>query len=214
MNNPVAEAQAARSPQRVLVLFAHPAVHHSRVQRALLTAARSVDDVTVHDLYDAYPDFDIDVPREQALLLAHDVIVWQHPFYWYSTPPLVKQWEDLVLQHGWAYGREGKALHGKRWLHAVSTGGGEHAYQHEGHNRFTMRELLAPLEQTARLCGMHWLSPFVVHSTHVLSDDALVSAAHDYARVLAALRDGLLDEQSASELPRLNADIAAVLRRA
>jgi len=108
-------AQGAATPQRVLVLFAHPAVHHSRVQRALVTAARTVADITIHDLYDAYPDFDIDVAREQALLVSHDVIVWQHPFYWYSTPPLVKQWEDLVLEHGWAYGRDGNALQGKLW---------------------------------------------------------------------------------------------------
>jgi glutathione-regulated potassium-efflux system ancillary protein KefG len=200
------------TPRRVLVLFAHPAVQHSRVQRALLHAARNVPDVTVHDLYDAYPDFDIDVAREQSLLLAHDVVVWQHPFYWYSTPPLVKQWEDLVLEHGWAYGRDGKALHGKWWLHAVSTGGGEQAYQHDGKNRFTIRELLAPLEQTALLCGMRWLAPFVVHSTHTLADDALAAAARDYARVLGGLRDGLLDEDAADTLPRLNANVSAILR--
>jgi len=179
----------------------------------LLTAARSVADVTVHDLYDAYSDFDIDVAREQALLLAHDIIVWQHPFYWYSTPPLVKQWGDLVLVHGWACQRDGTALHGKRWLHAVSTGGSEQAYQHNGNNRFTIRELLAPLEQTARLCGMRWLAPFVVHGTHVLVDDAFVEAAHDHARVLTALRDGVLDEDAAAELPRLNANVAALLRQ-
>jgi len=104
-------------------------------------------------------------------------------------------------------------LHGKRWLHAVSTGGGEQAYQHDGNNRFTIRELLAPLEQTARLCGMRWLAPFVVHGTHVLVDDALVEAAHDHARVLTALRDGVLDEDAAAELPRLNANVAALLRQ-
>ena len=35
--------------------------------------------MTFHDLYEAYPDFDIDVRREQALLLAHDVIVLPAP---------------------------------------------------------------------------------------------------------------------------------------
>ncbi len=202
------------TPCRVLVLFAHPAVHHSRVHRTLLASARTVADVTVHDLYEHYPDFDIDVEVEQQLLLAHDVIVWQHPFYWYSTPPLVKQWEDLVLEHGWAYGREGTALHGKRWLHVVSAGGGEQAYQHEGHNRYTMRELLAPLEQTARLCGLVWLPPFVVHGTHVLPDEEIARAAADYVRLLEALRDRTLDEQAAASAPRLNADLDAIIRSA
>jgi glutathione-regulated potassium-efflux system ancillary protein KefG len=175
---------------RVLVLFAHPALHRSRVQRALLGAARAVSDVTVHDLYDAYPDLDIDVPREQALLTAHDVVVWQHPLFWYSTPPIVKQWQDLVLEHGWAYGREGRALAGKTRLHAVSAGGGEQAYRAEGRNRHTVAELLVPLEQTARLCGMRWRAPFVVHGTHTLDDVAIADAARDYAALLAALREG------------------------
>jgi glutathione-regulated potassium-efflux system ancillary protein KefG len=177
--------------KRVLVLFAHPALHHSRVQRAMLTAARHVPDITVHDLYESYPDFDIDVAHEQSLLLTHDTIVVQHPFYWYSTPPLVKQWEDLVLEHGWAYGRGGTALHGKSWMHAVSAGGRHEAYQPDGHNRYTVTQLLAPLEQTARLCGMTWLAPFVVHGTHLLHDADIAEAAKGYAARLQQLRDGV-----------------------
>jgi len=61
-----------------------------------------------------------------------------------DTPPLLKQWEDLVLEHGWAYGRSGTALRGKHAMHIITAGGREEAYQHEGYNRFTMRELLAP----------------------------------------------------------------------
>ena len=199
---------------RVLVLFAHPALHHSRVQHALLAAARTVADITIHDLYEAYPDFDVDVPHEQALLAAHDVVVWQHPFYWYSTPPLVKQWEDLVLTHGWAYGRGGTALQGKSWLHVLSAGGTDEAYQPEGHNRFTMPELLRPLELTARLCGMHWLPPFVVHGTHRLPDGELSAAAADYAQLLHALRDGMLDASVLSAESLLNTQLDAAIRTA
>ena len=202
--------RASGTEQRVLVLFAHPAMHQSRVHRAMLRAARDVADVTVHDLYQAYPDFDIDVAHEQSLLLSHDVVVWQHPFYWYSTPPLVKQWEDLVLEHGWAYGRDGKALHGKWWLHAVSAGGREAAYQPDGHNRYTINQLLAPLEQTARLCGMQWLPPFVIHGTHLLRDEEISAAAADYARLLTALRDGRVDAARAQAVLRLNADLSLI----
>jgi glutathione-regulated potassium-efflux system ancillary protein KefG len=136
---------------------------------------------------EAYPDFDIDVAREQRLLLAHDVIVMQHPFFWYSTPPIVKQWEDLVLEHGWAYGRQGTALHGKRIMHVISAGGREAAYQHGGYNRFTIDELLAPLEQTAVLCGLQWLPPFVVHGTHRLTDEEISAQADRYAARLREL---------------------------
>ena len=45
-----------------------------------------IEGVTLKDLYAEYPDFHIDVDREQADLLAHDVLVFLHPLYWYSTP--------------------------------------------------------------------------------------------------------------------------------
>src|SRR5690606_23594342 len=97
-------AASARRMARVLVLFAHPALEKSRVGRRLLDAIQSVPSVQIHDLYEEYPEFDIDVEREQELLRSHDVIVLMHPLYWYSTPALLKQWFDLVLEHGFAYG--------------------------------------------------------------------------------------------------------------
>ena len=61
---------------RVLVLFAHPAFERSRVHRALVPAARSVPGVTFRDLYELYPDYDVDPPSEQAALEAHDAVEW------------------------------------------------------------------------------------------------------------------------------------------
>jgi len=197
---------------RVLILFAHPALEKSRVNRPLAAAVRGLAGVTFHDLYEAYPDFDVDVRREQGLLTAHDLVVFQHPFYWYSTPALVKQWEDLVLEHGWAYGTGGTALRGKTWLSAVTTGGREAAYQHDGYNRFTIRELLAPLEQTARLCGMQFLPPFVVHGTHRLDQADIDRAAAEYRRAIEALRDDRLDLDAVASQTRLNARLDAVIR--
>ena len=82
-------------PQRkVLILFAHPALEKSRVNRRLIEAVKTLDGVTFHDLYQLYPDLDIDVAREQALLTEHDVVVMQHPLYWYSTPAMLKEWQD------------------------------------------------------------------------------------------------------------------------
>lgn len=201
----------SRTGARVLVLFAHPARDRSRVNVRLALAVRSLPGVTFHDLYEAYPDFEIDVAREQALLLAHDVIVLQHPFYWYSTPALVKEWEDRVLEHGWAYGRGGDKLHGKCLVSALTAGGSEESYSGAGHNGLTIRALLAPIEQSARLCGIDVLAPFVVHGTHRLTDAAIDAHAQDYRRVVEALVRGSLDRDRARTLPRLNADLASVL---
>ena len=70
-----------------------------------------------------------------------------------------------------------------------------------------MRELLAPFEQTARLCGMRYLPPFVVHGTHTLDERGIEGYAADYRSILMALRDGGLDVDAARALPRLNADL-------
>jgi len=197
---------------RVLVLFAHPALEKSRVNRALIEAVSGVQGLTIHDLYEEYPDFGIDVAREQSLLVEHDVIVLHHPFFWYSTPAILKEWQDLVLEHGWAYGRTGTALAGKAMLSVVTTGGREVAYARDGYNRFTMRELLRPLEQTARLCGMDYLPPFVVHGTHGMGPRQIREHAADYRRALLALRDGRVDRERLGGLSRLNSDLAAVIR--
>jgi glutathione-regulated potassium-efflux system ancillary protein KefG len=178
---------------RVLILFAHPALEKSRIHRRLIRELAAVPGVTLNDLYERYPDFDVDVRREQELLLAHDLIVLQHPLYWYSTPAIFKQWQDLVLEHGWAYGSTGKALFGKRVLSLITAGGRDEAYRREGYNRFTIPELLAPLEQTARLCGMEYLPPFVFFGGHRLTAEDIEDAAATYRRLLTALRDDRVD---------------------
>ncbi|WP_088343700.1 MULTISPECIES: NAD(P)H-dependent oxidoreductase [Rhodomicrobium] len=176
-------------PSKVLILLAHPALQRSRVNRALVRAVTELQGVTLHDLYETYPDFMIDVEHEQSLLLDHDIIVFQHPFYWYSAPALVKEWLDLVLEHGFAYGREGTALRGKAMMSAISTGGGEDAYHEAGMNRYSITELLRPFEQTARLCGMEWLPHFAVHGTHSMDIGSIQSGADDYRILVTALTD-------------------------
>ena len=186
------------------MVFAHPALERSRVHRRLLSAVAEVTGVTVRDLYEEYPDFYVDVAREQELLEAHDLVVLQHPFFWYSIPPLLKQWIDLVLEHGWAYGSEGDALAGKQVLSVISTGGGEEAYRRGGYNRFTMRQFLAPVEQTFVLCGMTYLPPFVVHGAHGMTVEQIEAHARAYRRAIEWLRDERLDLEELMASPRLD----------
>jgi glutathione-regulated potassium-efflux system ancillary protein KefG len=177
---------------KVLILFAHPALEKSRVHNELLSHVPRDSRLTLNDLYESYPRLDIDVAREQRLLEDCDVLVFQFPLYWYSTPPILKQWQDLVLEHGWAYGSKGKALQGKVMVCALSTGGGAGAYGPEGYNRHTIRELLAPLEQTAALCGMRFLPPWVVYGTHRLGETGIRTAGTRYGVLLhRLLEDGL-----------------------
>lgn len=94
-------------PAKVLLLYAHPESQDSVANRVLLKPATQLSNVTVHDLYAHYPDFFIDIPREQALLREHEVIVFQHPLYTYSCPALLKEWLDRVLSRGFASGPGG-----------------------------------------------------------------------------------------------------------
>ena len=198
--------------RRVLVQFAHPVFERSRVQRRLLDAIRGMEHLTIRDLYEEYPTLAIDVHREQQLLLEHDVIVFQHPFYWYSAPAILKEWQDLVLEHGWAYGKGGTKLRGKITLNVISTGGPESAYQRSGYNRYTIRELLAPWDQTAHLCGMRYLAPFTVHAAlRVTGDIEVIPSQREYRRLIEALRDERIDLERAAAVDNLASELDHVL---
>ncbi|MXN89746.1 NAD(P)H oxidoreductase [Flavobacterium sp. Sd200] len=176
-------------PNRILILFAHPLFEKSNANNVLVNHIPDSPNITFHDLYQEYPDFDIDIKREQELLLLHDIIIWHHPMYWYSCPPLLKQWIDLVLQHGWAYGHEGKALKGKLLLQVLTTGGRKENYCASGKDRFTILQLLEPFCQTAKVCNLLYLPPFVVHGTHSMEEESYLHYGELYGKVLEYLEN-------------------------
>ena len=171
----------------------------------MVRAAAGIDGVTLVDLYAEYPDFRIDVDREQERLLDNDIIVFQHPLNWYSTPAILKEWQDLVLEYGFAYGSGGNKLQGKVFLDALTAGGLEDAYRDKGYNHFTIGQLLQPLEQTANLCGMTWLPPFALFGARLAVEENRVDQhVADWVRTLEALRDGRLDVRKAKDFGKLN----------
>lgn len=176
--------------KKVLVLFAHPSFQRSVANKALLATLRQMPGVTIHDLYQQYPSMFIDPAREQRLLREHDIIVFQHPFYWYSCPAILKEWMDQVLEYGFAFGPEGRALHGKLLLSVITTGGSRESYAPQGHNRHPITDYLLPFQQSAWLCGMHWLPPFVAYAYHSLSDgEHLPVISRQLRQLLLALQE-------------------------
>ena len=164
-----------------LVINGHRDPSDSVFGKSLFDSAISLESVTGHILSNEYPKMKIDGDRERALLGSHKNIVLQFPFYWYSSPAIVKEWIDEVLARGWAYGG-GQALAGKKLLVAISTGGPEKVYQHNGANRFTVDEFLRPFEQTANLCGMEWQKPFVMYGVRYLDGLAIKSYCESYKK--------------------------------
>lgn len=175
--------------KKILILFAHPAFQKSRINKLMIQGLKDMEGVTFHDLYQAYPEMDIEIKVEQELVEAHDIIIFHHPFYWYSTPAILKEWQDLVLTHGWAYGGQGNALKDKLFLQILTTGAGQEAYCQKGHNRFTIRQLLVPFEQTAYLCQMKYLPPYVVYGTFTITKEEVIKQKEQYLNLLEGLRD-------------------------
>ena len=190
--------------KKIVIQVFHPVLHKSRVNRVLLKAVEGLEGISVRYLYDLYPDYQIDVKTEQEVLQEHDIIVWQHPLYWYSSPSLLKEWLDLVLEHGFAYGKSGRALEGKSVLTAISSGGSREAYGSDMGLKFSIRDLLAPFEQTVCLCRMNYLPPFVTHGTHMLKADQIAYAAEDYLRIIEGLRDGSFSEDDLKKQAYIN----------
>lgn len=198
---------------KLLIYYAHPGQRHSHTNREMAARAQAVEDITFVDLYAEYPRNNIDIDKEQQRLLDHDVILFQFPLFWYSTPSLIKEWQDLVLEHGFAYGAGGDKLAGKRMMLAITAAGPEDAYTKDGYQHFPLRTFLTPLEQTARLCKMDFTPPYVLFSSLKAPNDGRVEPhAVNYILLLKAIRDDLFDFEEASKRDHLSFDHLPILQ--
>ncbi|MFM2480483.1 NAD(P)H-dependent oxidoreductase [Celerinatantimonas sp. YJH-8] len=191
---------------RILIIFAHPALHKSQANSRLLAAVSHLPNVTIRDIYQIYPSGYIDVLAEQALLREHDILVFQHPFYWYSCPALLKEWIDLVLTRGYAYAADPELkLPLTACLSVITTGGSIGSYRDGGYNQYPIRDFLLPFEQTARLCDMEYLPPFILDSVNKNADfSRFEQVATRYREVIIQLRDETFDFSAIRQLSYLH----------
>lgn len=171
--------------KKTLILLAHPNINDSKVNKALLESIQNEPNVTIHDLYATYKTVEaIDALKEQALLVQFDRIIFQFPLYWYSTPAMLKEWQDKVLSYGFAYGPEGSKLAGKESKIVVSTGSPEYAYQAGFYNNFTLSEYLRPLQSTIVFTGMEFKGIFAAYGAMKLTDEALKKDVSHYQQII------------------------------
>ncbi|WP_018754369.1 NAD(P)H-dependent oxidoreductase [Paenibacillus terrigena] len=171
---------------KTMVIIAHPHLNTSRANLAFKHELEQHADIDVRDLYQEYPNWEIDVEREQRLLLQYDRIVFQFPFYWYSCPPLLKKWFDDVLTFGWAFGPGGEHLKGKEFMVATTAGGTESAYRSGGENWFTISELLRPIQRTLTKCNGTFLPAFVTYNANAGTDAYIAQEARKYVEHIQA----------------------------
>ena len=198
----------------IVVYYAHPGNKYSHANKAMFAAARGIDGITLIDLYAEYPRFEINIDREQQRLLDHDVVLFQFPMFWYSTPSLLKEWQDLVLEHGFAYGAGGDKLTGKRMMLAVTAAGNEDAYTDHGYQHYPVRAFLTPLECTARLCHMEFVAPYVLYGALSAPDDGrLHEHVNAYRQLIEAVRDDRFDFDSAMARAVIEVEHVAALTK-
>lgn len=167
---------------KTIICLFHPDLAHSQINKALAHSATAAG-FELRDLYHLYPDFNIDVAREHDGLSAADRIVLQFPIYWYSSPALLKEWQDRVFTPGWAYAG-GAALRGKELLLAVSTETDAANYQHDGTVGYTLNKLLAPFQATSHFLGMHYLAPFATFGAANMDHETLAKQSQAYLKRL------------------------------
>ncbi|NOU86281.1 general stress protein [Paenibacillus sp. LMG 31460] len=179
---------------KTLVIVTHPNIEASHWNKSWVEELQKHGDITIHELYKAYPDENIDVSREQQLIESHDRIIFQYPLYWYSTPPLLKKWFDSVLLYGWAYGPDGTKTAGKEIGVAISTYGTEESYQATGFNRFTLQEILRPLEALAHFISASYLPHFSLNDTSNVTDERLAQSSIDYINHIKTVKPVVVEK--------------------
>ncbi|MDK2061856.1 NAD(P)H-dependent oxidoreductase [Aliarcobacter butzleri] len=173
--------------KKILVNLVHPNLEKSVVNKRLANAISNLENVTINNLYSKYPDFKIDAKKEQELLINHDVIVFQFPMYWFSSPALLKEWFDVVLESGFAYGSSYK-LKNKPFAIAISCGIDEKSFTETEKEKKTVEEYLYPLFGTAYYTKMDYKKPFITYETeHKLGEDILNKYEEDYIRYIKEL---------------------------
>lgn len=174
--------------QNTLVLVFHPNLTQSKANQQLVNKLQQEQEgqqqrkYQIIDMYQLYPDGIIDVTAETQRLLSCSRLILQFPVFWYSTPPLLKAWQDAVLtpMYYLNYATEGALLQGLPVLLAATAGNTVEAYSPQGSNRYALEQLFIPLQATAHRCGWVWHSPFVLYQAHKATADILASEAELY----------------------------------
>ena len=149
---------------RTLIIISHPTMEESLNQQFFKEASSGLS-VTWHHLESSYPDGKIDVKAELQLLAQHDRIIFQFPFYWYSSPAHLKIWQDNVLEQA------AHVLEGKELGIVLTTGVAEKEYQAGGKEEYTISEFLRPYQRIANKFHMTYLPPFVLAQFMYLSQE-------------------------------------------
>lgn len=167
---------------KTLIIIAHPNITDSVInKRWLQELKKHPTKYTTHELTPTYPDEKFDIHKEQKLIEAHDNLVLQFPIQWFSSPSILKKWLDDVLQHGWAYGKNGgDKLTNRKLALAVTTGIPQKDYQETGRYHYTLEQILTPFETTLRFyCHANYRPFFAFYGSETTPGEDYSSTSNE-----------------------------------
>ncbi len=168
--------------KNILVVSGHPNFKDSLANKTIIENFKKLAPEAVIDDLSLVNNGEFDIAKEQAKLVAADVVIFQYPVYWYSFPALLKKWQDDVYTHGFAYGSTGNALRGKKVLFSFTAGAPDEAYHKSLGAQIDMEDLLISHVASANMVGMEVLAP--VYSCGMLYIPG-VSSEEDKKNVIA-----------------------------
>ena len=151
-----------------LMILAHPDLKHSIANKTIAqTLLKSQLDLEVRNIHQLYPDYKIDVEKEQAALLRHDLIVLQYPMYWFNIPAILKHWFDEVFTYQFAYGSKGDKLKNKKLLPSLTVGQPEKNFQQGG--KHLIEDFLQAIKYSTIYSQMQYIDPCLLYGTSIVS---------------------------------------------
>ncbi len=170
------------------MILAHPRIEESIGNKIISELTNKNDNVEVRHLNALYPDFKIDIKAEQAALLNADVIIFQYPLFWYSTPAILKEWIDQVFEYGFAFGKGSYNLENKKMLLSITIGSGKQDYPQE-----VLDKILFPFHGLAAYCKMNYsgevLSNNINNYTREAGEQAKITAKEHAEKLLALIKN-------------------------
>ena len=143
--------------KKILIVSGHPDLNDSFANKTILEEVHKLlPEAEIAYLDKLYPDFCIDVQKEQERLLRADIIVLEYPLFWYTAPSLLHRWIEKTFTHGFSHGRTGDKLKGKQLVLSFTTGAPEEMYSYDGPQQHPIDDFLIPYKQMAHLCQLQW----------------------------------------------------------
>lgn len=184
---------------KTLLIISHPDYQQSMGQQFLKESIKDESSITVHHLDSVYPNGNFSVGEEIKLLKKHDRIIFQFPLYWYSSPSLLKEWQDQVLSN-----INDKSLKNKEFGIVLSVGTSDKEYRPGGKIELTMEQILAPFQALAKYFEIQYLPHFPINQFAYMTEEKKAKLLIDYQYYLTGPSDTSLAARTSWFLAKLS----------